>query len=411
MDSPSVFSFEICDRVEAALPAKAIGIAGDLFYRDFRAREFPDLRSVLRAVLIWTAGDLSLKDAAVVMTASGIKVSKSSLEERFARASKWLQLLLSMMLCGNACYPKGGELRVVVADSTSLSAPGATGTDFRVHALFDSATGALIGAEVTDASVGESAAHHLLGSESLSMDDRGYCNARNIHTHAARGSRMLTRCNPHSIRICDAAGDVVRPTRLEHRVTAETPLDLPVRIPLRTAVAKGSDWHRHHSVSFAEARLLGVHTPTGVLWLLTNMPVAALPAKVAGELYRRRWQIELLFKALKGLAGLDRLKSRGPTAIAWICGKLMLAALAQRLVPSFAPQGNGKGVNAPYRASAWSRFRLALLAVKHAVLGQAVLAAVADQSALRRIENPPRKRLQQRPVMPFNPSIHQPSLA
>jgi hypothetical protein len=410
MDLPSVASLELLPRIEERLPAGAIAVAGDLFYPDFRAREFPDLKSVLWAVLVWTAGDLSLKDAAAVVSAAGIRVSKSSLEERFERATRWLRLLLSMTLCGNACYPKGGEVRVVVADSTSLSAPGAKGTDFRVHALFDSATGALIAAEVTDASVGESATHHPLGRESLGMDDRGYCNAKNLHSHAARGSRFLTRCNPHSIRLCDASGEVLRPDGLACAVTTDTPIDLPVRIPARLSCAKGPAWHRHPKVRFVEARLIGIRTPKGVLWLLTDMPAEALPARVAGELYRRRWQIELLFKALKSIAGLDRLKSRGPTATAWICGKLMLAALAQRLVPSFAPDDREHPEN-PYRDSAWSRLRIGLIAVTCAVLGGPVAALVVDRDHMRRLRNAPRRRLQQRPVAPFNPSINQPSLA
>lgn len=116
----------------------------------------------------------------------------------------------------------------------------------------------------------------------------------------------------------------MRPTRLEHRVTADAPLDMPVRIPLRVRGAKGPEWHRHRATRFAHARLIGLRTPKGVLWLLSDMPADALPAKAAGELYRRRWQIELMFKALKSLAGLDRLNSRGPTARAWICGSSCL---------------------------------------------------------------------------------------
>lgn len=411
MDFTSVTTLEVLPRIEKHLPAGAIGVAGDLFYPHFRAREFPDLLSVLWAVLVWTAGDLSLKDTAAVVSAAGLKVSKSSLEERFERAGKWLRLLLSMTLCGNACYPKDDALCVVVGDSTSLCAPGAKGTDFRVHALFDSATGALIGAKVTDASEGESVSHHPLARKWLGMYDRGFSWSKNIHAKVAAGAKFLIRCNPHSIRLCDANNEVIHPTRLEHSVTTDTPLDMPVRIPARVPGANGADWHKHPKVSFVEARLIGVRTPKGVMWLLTDMPAEALPAKVAGELYRRRWQIELLFKSLKGLAGLDRLKSRGPTALAWICGKLLLAALAQRVLPSFEKPGERTVAENPYRASAWSRFRLALLAVKHAILALAVDAAITDEDALRRLRNAPRKRRQQHPVMPFKSNVHLFSLA
>ena len=70
---------------------------------------------------------------------------------------------------------------------------------------------------------------------------------------------------------------------------------------------------------------------------------ASLPALTIAQLYKSRWQIELLFKRLKSLLHLDTLPSRqGPTARSWILARLLAAALAQKLVqPSgpFSPWG------------------------------------------------------------------------
>ena len=56
------------------------------------------------------------------------------------------------------------------------------------------------------------------------------------------------------------------------------------------------------------------------------------------QLYRLRWQIELLFKRLKSLLHFDALPSRqGPTAKSWMLARLLAAALAQRLVQPAGP--------------------------------------------------------------------------
>ena len=61
------------------------------------------------------------------------------------------------------------------------------------------------------------------------------------------------------------------------------------------------------------------------------------------ELYRGRWQIELVFKRLKSLLALGHLKKYDPdTARAWIMGKLLVAFLIQAFTiaaDSFSPWG------------------------------------------------------------------------
>jgi hypothetical protein len=51
------------------------------------------------------------------------------------------------------------------------------------------------------------------------------------------------------------------------------------------------------------------------------------------ELYRRRWQIELLFKRLKSLALIGHVpKHDARSSRAWLYGKLLIALLAEKLI-------------------------------------------------------------------------------
>jgi hypothetical protein len=101
-------------------------------------------------------------------------------------------------------------------------------------------------------------------------------------------------------------------------------------------------WHGPKEGSMP-VRIIGIATPKGICWLLTNLSSEALPEQEASELYRFRWQIELLFKRLKSLLCLDELRSReGPTAKAFIYAKLITAVLALRMSNAgedFSPYG------------------------------------------------------------------------
>lgn len=49
-------------------------------------------------------------------------------------------------------------------------------------------------------------------------------------------------------------------------------------------------------------------------------------------LYRGRWQVELVFKRLKGIIGVGHLPKKDPeSCIAWLYGKMFVALLVERL--------------------------------------------------------------------------------
>ena len=72
----------------------------------------------------------------------------------------------------------------------------------------------------------------------------------------------------------------------------------------------------------------------------------SLPERVAAtqilQLYRLRWQIELVFKRMKSILGLGHLPKKDPrSAQAWLEGKLFVGLLIERMIAavSFFPLG------------------------------------------------------------------------
>jgi hypothetical protein len=69
--------------------------------------------------------------------------------------------------------------------------------------------------------------------------------------------------------------------------------------------------------------------------LFTTACSSKLTASHCIELYRVRWQIELLFKRWKSLCGLERLPNYlDETVLAWLHAKVLLALLMERMATS-----------------------------------------------------------------------------
>ena len=70
----------------------------------------------------------------------------------------------------------------------------------------------------------------------------------------------------------------------------------------------------------------------GYVFVFTTLDASYSATQVL-ELYRMRWQIELVFKRLKSLLGLGHLKKHDEEAAkAWLQGKLLVACLIEKLL-------------------------------------------------------------------------------
>jgi hypothetical protein len=80
--------------------------------------------------------------------------------------------------------------------------------------------------------------------------------------------------------------------------------------------------------------------------LVTSLPADAFPTCDVLAIYRLRWQIELAFKRMKSLAGLDELAAKEPAlAQAWLYARLIAFLIAEQIagrVPESPPSGPGK---------------------------------------------------------------------
>ena len=305
-----------------------------------RCRNVPDASALMRMALAYAVSDLSLKDVAAWASAMDLaQITGPGLFYRLREAETWLERVLAQVLGEQLPQGVGGwPLRVV--DATVINGPGKKAVQWRAHVLVDPSTGGFRSVELTDDSGGEKLARYPVEKGELVLGDRAYGTARGVYAVRQAEAHVVVRFNPVTLRTCD---DQRRRIFLEDR-EAEVPVTgavefiivLPVP-PERTKSHK--TWASSKAIAWIPVRAVASRTRHGeVIWILTTLTTAQLPALAVLGLYRLRWQIELFFKRLKSLLHMDTMPSReGPTAKSWMLARLIAAALAQLLVQPSGP--------------------------------------------------------------------------
>jgi hypothetical protein len=220
--------------------------------------------------------------------------------------------------------------RLVAVDATSLSGPAATGTDQKLHTVYDLSRGLPISVEITDRRGGEAVwRHNSLGKGDIVLSDAGYGYNRSFLHALGAGASICIRFNFRTVTLNDEFGERIWAEEADVMVPEEDAIERIVFVP---------GWE-------APLRAIASRNEVGdPVWYLTDLNRKQLPTDKARQLYRRRWQIELYFKRLKSLLDLGDLPTRdGPTARPWIWTKLILASLATLMAyERFSPWGDRK---------------------------------------------------------------------
>ena len=144
--------------------------------------------------------------------------------------------------------------RVRLIDATCISAPGAKGAEWRVHASYDASRGVIDPIELTDDKGGENLSRAGARPGDLILGDRGYAHASRLIELREAGAHFLVRIGHSAVPVTDANGNVFDPLlyarrqrkKSESQPTAEA-VDVFVRDdkarahPFRLVIVRKSD--------------------------------------------------------------------------------------------------------------------------------------------------------------------------
>jgi len=328
-------------------------------------RQDKDVSVCLRILLLHLACGYSLRETAVrAREAQLADLSDVALLKRLRKSKNWLQALCCRLLEEQATLTRpvtGLSLRLI--DATVVQEPGPTGSTWRIHYSLRWPQLSCDYFELTPAQGkgnGESLTHFpVQGGEHL-LADRGYSNYASVQHVAAHGAVVTVRLNPQAVRLVDAAQKLfaLRQKLRSLKKTSQVgcwPVALTGAAG-QTPVAGRLCVLRKSQAAIAKARATAIRSanrnghalqPPTLLYaeyvmVFTTAP-PSLTAQQILEIYRLRWQIELVFKRFKQLAQLGHLpKEDEESSKAWLYGKLFVALLTERLIQraeSFSPWG------------------------------------------------------------------------
>lgn len=325
-----------------------------------RRREIKNADTLLRLALIYAFCGCSLRQTAVYAELGDVaSLSDVAVLKRLRGARDWIGYLVASKLAERtaAQLPKCA-LRLRLIDASTVNRPGTRGTDLRLHVGLDLQTLSMDHIEITDVSTGESFRRFEYAPNDLVIADRGYAHAAAIVELAQSPAFFLVRINWQNLPLYDPNGsrlDVLATLRsLPEAEAGEFPVvvrdgskQIPCRLIGIRKTEAASEVARAKCVR--ESKKKGHHVDprtlesAGFTYVLTNVPAETLSAREALELYRFRWQIELVFKRLKSIMNLDVLPTKDPTLtqtylLTKLLGALLIEDMTERYL-SFSPWG------------------------------------------------------------------------
>lgn len=324
-----------------------------------RVREISCASDLLRLMMAYGFCGLSLRRTVAWAAEAGVaNLSDVSLLERFRNGAKWLDHVLALKLADHAALDaaRTPSCRVRLIDATTITRLGGRGTDWRLHLLIDLASTRIEQLEVTDSRGGEQLSRFKLRSGEIAVADAGYAHRSGLKSVLAQGADFLVRTNWSNLPLDTIQGDPVDIVACCREVADGHPSELTVRVrntdsrPSRLLIARktraaAAESRRRKEAERSKKGQIDVRTLEAAEYviLLTSARPEDLSIEQAFEIYRFRWQIELVFKRLKSIINLDYLPAKGAalarlTLATKLLGALLVDDYIDRYV-SFSPWG------------------------------------------------------------------------
>ncbi len=327
-----------------------------------RCRKFVDAESLLRTLMIHLSEGCSLRETAVRARYGNIaSISDVALLKRLRASGEWFRWMAAQIMKDWVVKQPwalfGKDLRIRIIDGSTVQEPGSTGTTWRIHYSISLPSLQCDEVYVTNPKVGESFKRFRVHAQDLFLGDRGFATRSGISHVTKGGGKVLVRINLTNIPFVDRDGAPF-PLLTRLKTLKGTKLgDWDVGVPYEGSFVEGRICALKKNKQAAERAVRKVLKENGrkatqvkpetfeaaaYTFVFTTLDHSFSPAMVL-EMYRGRWQIELVFKRLKSIMGLGHLKKTDlEAAKAWIHGKLMVAFLIEALISAgekFFPWG------------------------------------------------------------------------
>lgn len=327
-----------------------------------RCRKFANAECLLRTLLIHLADGCSLRETAVRAQYGEVaSISDVALLKRLRASGEWLRwMAVQTMVNWIEKQPSaifGSDFNIRIIDGTTVQEPGSTGSTWRIHYSICLPSLRCDEVHVTSPKVGESFKRFATHQGDLFLGDRGFGHRAGIAHVVNGGGNVLVRVNLTHLPLVGADGTPFPLLSQLRTLTGTKTGDWDVWVPHDNTFIPGRvcalkknkpDTDKARRKALAEASRKGhiirpeTMESAAYVFVFTTLD-RRFNATTILEMYRGRWQIEMVFKRLKSIIGLGHLKKTDlEAAKAWIHGKLLVAFLIEALIAAadrFFPWG------------------------------------------------------------------------
>jgi hypothetical protein len=367
--------------VEQRLPAD-LEMQARQFKAFQRVRGLPSALHLLRGVLYYVLSQSSLRDVSVWSRLIGLTskvISGQAWHKRLLRSADWLLWLFNTLLAAPQGSFHGLSQRILLVDATQVSCRDKRADTWRLHCAYDLLAGRLAWVRISTQEVGEGFAHLLLRVGDIVVGDGAYSRAKQLLAVAAAQAFSLVRYSAaHLPLYAPAAPASTKEYRLDvpgwlrslppglyerQALVVDQATQLPVRLIALVLPEDQAEALRRQKQRQArdKGRTLSPQALflAGFVLLVTTLPAQGWSTEQLLELYRARWQIEVLFKRIKDVLALHCLPAQTPQgAQAMICALLVAWMLIEEEVAQLRRQlSDGDALECPlssWRLAHWA---------------------------------------------------------
>lgn len=319
-----------------------------------RCRNFADADALLRTLLIHLADGCSLRETAVRAKFGNIvSISDVALLKRLKASGEWLRWMAEQLMRNwvekqpSAVFRSQLQLKIRVIDGSTIQEPGSTGSTWRIHYSINLPSLYCDEVYVTTPKIGESFKRFKVHPGDLFIGDRGFAHRAGINHVINAGGDVLVRINLTNVPLRNHDGSAFPLLAKLKTLTGTKIGDWEVWVPYHKMMIPGRVCAIMKNKKAAERARLKAYRENSrkgrkvrpetleaaaYTFVFTSLERNFNPTTIL-EMYRGRWQIELIFKRLKSIIGLGHLKKADlEAAKAWIHGKLLVAFLIEALI-------------------------------------------------------------------------------
>jgi hypothetical protein len=345
-------------------------------------------------------------------------LSKNGVRKRLCQSQTWIgRLIVLVLLAGKLSVPGRKGFRIRLFDASLISQPGSKKANWRLHLSFDLSAGRIDEVQLTTIKEGESLTRWQFAANEICLADRYYGVLRSLGVLLGAWSQFVIRIGWQNLPVQDREGQsfsipdwmkvlscdpAASPAQTQVWVSTSQgrfPVRLVARaIPLEKAEQKRKEMRaeakRQHR-RLDERSLLAA----GFVVLVSNLPDATWSASQILDLYRFRWQVELIFKRLKGLLMLDQLRVIHDPCLAqvFLLTKILVALVLGEIQWRLALQDADRFCDPDRPVSLWRLTQLVLEIFRQSMIGSLTGEAVQNHwpQLQRYLCDPPRRRRSQ----------------